>query len=126
MADPFDITTPAQRRIVLVGLAAYVVLFALQLTTGNVLAEAGADLLLALLVIPMSVVAIRRATEQRTTDRLAVATAGAFLVAGLTIGYEGLAALELVPINAAISTLGTVALLAALVLYLYQRRSQSQ
>lgn len=122
MADPFDIATPKQRRIVLVALAAYAVLFVLQLVTGNVLAEAAADLLLAGLVVPMSVYAIRRATDRRTTDRLAVATGLAFLVAGLTIGYEGLAALELVPPNAVISWLGTVALVAALVLYLYQRR----
>lgn len=123
MADPFDVTTPTQRRLILAALAAYVVLFVVQLTTGNVLAEAAADLLLAAIVIPMSVLAIRRATERETNDVLAVVTAGAFLLAGLTIGYEGLATLELVPQSAVISSIGTVALLAAFALYLYQRRS---
>jgi len=52
-------------------------------------------------------------------------TGAAFLVAGLTIGYEGLATLGVVPVNSVISLLGTVALLAAFVLYLYQR-SQSR
>lgn len=122
MADPFDVTTPTQRRIVLGALLVYAVLFVVQLVTGNVLAQAAADLLLAALVIPMSVYAIRRATDQRTTDQLAVVTGVAFLVAGLTIGYEGLATLGVVPVNVAISGLGTVALLAAFVLYIYQRR----
>lgn len=125
MADPFDIQTPTQRRVILIALAAYVLLFAVQLATGNVLAVAGADLLLALLVIPISAFAIRRATSQRTTDWLAVATGLAFLIAGVTIGYEGLATLELVPPSATVSTLGTIALIAAFLLYLYQR-SQSR
>lgn len=122
MADPFDITTPTQRRVVLGALVLYAVLFVVQLVTGNPLAQAAADLLLAGLVIPMSVYAIRRATDQRRTDQLAVVTGVAFLFAGLTIGYEGLATLGVVPANATISILGTVALLAAFALYLYQRR----
>lgn len=122
MADPFDVATPTQRRIVMAALVTYVVLFVVQLATGNVLAEAGADLLLAVLVIPTSAVVVRRATAGETTDRLAIAIAVAFLAAGVTIGYEGLATLELVPANAAVATLGTISLLIAFVLYLYRRR----
>ena len=122
MADPFDVATPTQRRIVLAALVAYVALFAFELATGSVLAAAAADLLLAALVIPASVVATRRATRRGATDRLAVATAVAFLVAGLTIGYEGLATLELVPVVPAVELVGTLALLAAFVLYLSRRR----
>ncbi|MCU4801038.1 hypothetical protein OB920_11725 [Halobacteria archaeon HArc-gm2] len=125
MADPFDIETPTQRRIILAALVVYLALFLVQYVTGSDLATAAADLLLAALVVPASVYVIQRAREQRETDQLAVVTGAAFLVAGLTIGYEGLATLGVVPVNAAVSLLGTVALLAAFVLYLYQR-SQSR
>jgi uncharacterized membrane protein len=125
MADPFDIETSTQRRIVLAALVAYLALFLVQFVTGSDLATAAADLLLAALVVPASVYVIQRAREQRETDQLAVVTGAAFLVAGLTIGYEGLATLGVVPVNSVISLLGTVALLAAFVLYLYQR-SQSR
>ncbi len=120
MADPFDVATPTQRRIVLTALVAYVALFVVQLVTGNSLATAAADLLLMALVLPASVVVLRRATAGSTTDGTAVAVGVAFLVAGLTIGYEGLSALELVPPNATVSLIGSVALLVALVLYLYR------
>ncbi|SFS02121.1 hypothetical protein SAMN05216559_2601 [Halomicrobium zhouii] len=125
MADPFDIETPTQRRIILAALVVYLALFLIQYVTGSVLATAAADLLLAALVIPASVYVIQRARDRRETNILAVVTGVAFLVAGVTIGYEGLATLEIVPVNGAISLLGTVALLAAFVLYLYQR-SQSR
>lgn len=125
MTDPFDVTTPTQRRIILGALVVYGVLFVLQLATDNALVTAAADLLLAVLVIPMSVYAIRQGTQRRETDWLTVATGNAFLVAGLTIGYEGLATLGVVPVSAAISVLGTVSLLLGFVLYLYQR-SQSR
>jgi len=125
MADPFDIETSTQRRIVLAALVAYLALFLVQFVTGSDLATAAAALLLAALVVPASVYVIQRAREQRETDQLAVVTGAAFLVAGLTIGYEGLATLGVVPVNSVISLLGTVALLAAFVLYLYQR-SQSR
>lgn len=122
MADPFDITTPSQRRIVLAALAVYAVLFVLEIATGNPLAAAAADLLLAVLVIPASALVVRRATGGRTTDTVAVAAAVAFFVAGVTIGYEGLATLELVPRLATVEMVGTLALLAAFVLYLVHRR----
>lgn len=121
MADPFDIETPTQRRIILAALVVYLALFLLQYVTGSDLATAAADLLLGALVVPASVYVIQRAREQRATDQLAVVTGAAFLVAGLTIGYEGLATLGVVPVNDAVSLFGTVALLGGFVLYLYQR-----
>lgn len=126
MADPFDITTARQRRIVLAAVAVYAVLFVVQILTGHPLAEAGADLLLAALVVPVSLYAIRQATDQSDTDWLSVATGNAFLIAGLTIGYEGLATLGWVPESDAVSTLSLVSLLVAFALYLYQRSQPSR
>jgi divalent metal cation (Fe/Co/Zn/Cd) transporter len=126
MADPFDITSPTQRRVLVVALGVYVALIVLQLFTDDVLFGAAADLLLAALVVPMGAIVIRRATSGRTTDWAAVATAVAFLVAGLTIGYGGLGRLEPVPYAAAVSNVGSVALLAAFLLYVYQRRTVSR
>lgn len=122
MTDPFDVETPRQRAVVLAALLGYGVLFVSELTTGNHLAGAAADLLLAGFVIPASIVVIRRATNTAPADEMAIVTALAFFVAGVTIGYEGLATLELVTRQPALELVGTFALLLGLVMYLIHSR----
>lgn len=122
MTDPFAITSTNQRRVLFGAILLYAGLFVAELATDNRLTAAGADLLLALIVVPASVVVMRRATSDRSTDVLAVLIAVAFLVAGLSVGYEGVVTLELVPAVFAFEMIGSVALLTALLLYLYRSR----
>lgn len=121
MADAFDFTSSTQRRVVMGVLLVYILLFVVELATGSVLAAAGADLLLAVLAIPGSVLVASRVLGREEPDWLVLGAAVAFFVAGVTIGYEGLATLGLLPTVAVVEFVGTLALLAALVLYFIGR-----
>lgn len=122
MADPFDLESDRQRRAVLGALALYVALFVVELTTGNTVAAAAADLLLATLVIAGSAFGLSRATGSGETDARVVATVVAFFVAGVTIAYEGLATLGALPQSDIVQGVGNVALLAGLLLYFFALR----
>jgi hypothetical protein len=121
MNDPFAVRTPKQRRTLIAALVVYGTLFVIELATGNKFAAGGADLLVALLVLPASVIVVKRA-RRGEQDTLAIATAAAFTVAGVAIGYEGLATLGVLPRYLGVELLGSLSLLAAIGLYLISKR----
>ena len=120
MTDPFDVATTRQRAFVLVAILAYFVLFVVDITTDIAAAAALTDVVIAVLAIPAGAVVVRRATAAADTDWIAVAAGVSFFVAGLAVGYSGLAALTDLPAIPALEPLGSAALLLALVLYLYR------
>jgi hypothetical protein len=120
MTDIFAIRTPRQRQIVIGALLVYVALFGADLSTGSRLAGAGSDLIVSLLVLAACGVGSSRVSRASETDAIAVGTIAALGIAGLSIGYEGLASLDLVPMIPALETAGSLALLVALGLYFYQ------
>lgn len=120
MTDPFDITTTRQRAYVMVALVLYFVLFAIDVTTNIEWATAASDLVIAALAIPASILIIRRATAGETVDWIAAVAAGAFLLAGIGIGYGGLAVLTDLPESEVVAIAGSAALIVAVILYLYR------
>lgn len=121
MTDIFAIRTGRQRQIVIGALVVYVALFVADLSTGNRLAAAGSDLVVGLLVLSACGVGIGRIDRASETDPIAVGTVAALAIAGLSIGYEGLATLDIVASVPAIETAGSIALLVALGLYFYEQ-----
>lgn len=120
MTDPFDMTSSRQRGFVLVVVLAYFALFAVAFATDNPDAAALSDLLITVLAVPASALVIRRATVDEEIDWIALVAAVAFLLAGLAIGYSGLAQLTTLDAMPAVESAGSLALLFALVLYLYR------
>jgi hypothetical protein len=121
MDDPFAVRTAKQRRTLIAALVVYGTLFVIELATGNKFAAGGADLLVAVLVLPASVIVLKRA-RRGEQDTVAIAAAAAFSLAGVAIGYEGLATLGVLTRIVEIELLGSLALLAAIALYLISKR----
>jgi len=119
MTDPFELRTTAQRAIVLAAVLAYFVLFAADTATNTPTAGALADVVVAALAVPASLVVARRAIAAEPTDLIALIAAIAFFVAGVGIGYGGIAALREWPTVLVLDAVGSLALLIALALYLY-------
>jgi len=119
MTDIFAIRTPTQRRLVVGALLVYVALFAADLTTEAPLAGPISDLLVSVLVLAACVVGIQRINRDgaSTLTKLTVAALG---LAGVSIGYEGLAKLDVVAQIPALEAAGSLALLVALGLYFYE------
>ena len=119
MTDPFELRTTAQRAFVLAAVLAYFVLFAVDVATTTPTAGALSDVVVAALAVPASIVVARRAIAAEPVDWIALVAAIAFLVAGIGIGYGGLAALLEWRTILVLDAVGSLALLIALGLYLY-------
>lgn len=119
MSDPFAVRTTEQQVAVFVAILAYFALFALEITTGNPTYASYGDLVIAALAIPASIVIARRATADEETDTLPLVAGVSFLIAGLGVGYGGLAALTDLPAIGVLELVGSLALIVAVVLYLY-------
>jgi lysylphosphatidylglycerol synthetase-like protein (DUF2156 family) len=123
MTDALAITSERQRQIVFAALLAYVALFVASLSTGSPLASAGADLLIGLLVLAAGVVGYRRAAGSGEADPVMLTIITSLLIAGLTSIYGALATLSLVQPVPVVETLGSIALIVAVVLYFFSQQS---
>jgi len=123
MTDLLAINSETQRRIVVGALLVYVALFLINLLTGNPLASAGADLLIGALVLTASVVGYRRVTRSSADEPVVLAIISVLSIAGLSSIYQGLTTLDLVRPLPIFEAVGSIALLVAVVLYVYQQRS---
>ena len=123
MTDLLAINSETQRRIVVGALLVYVALFLINLLTGNQLASAGADLLIGALVLAASVVGYRRVTRSSADEPVVLAIISVLSIAGLSSIYQGLTTLDLVRPLPIFEAVGSIALLVAVVLYVYQQRS---
>jgi len=123
MTDLLAINSETQRRIVVGALLVYVALFLINLLTGNQLAGAGADLLIGALVLAASVVGYRRVTRSSADEPVVLAIISVLSIAGLSSIYQGLTTLDLVRPLPIFEAVGSIALLVAVVLYVYQQRS---
>ncbi|PSP93624.1 hypothetical protein BRC91_08490 [Halobacteriales archaeon QS_4_62_28] len=123
MTDLLAINSETQRRIVVGALLVYVALFLINLLTGNRLASAGADLLIGALVLAASVVGYRRVTRSSADEPVVLAIISVLSIAGLSSIYQGLTTLDLVRPLPIFEAVGSIALLVAVVLYVYQQRS---
>lgn len=119
MSDPFAVRTTEQQIVVFVAILAYFALFALEIVTGNPAYASYSDLVIAVLAIPASIVIARRATADEETDTIPLIAAVSFLIAGLGVGYGGLAALTDLPTSDIVGLVGSITLVVAVVLYLY-------
>ena len=123
MTDLLAINSETQRRIVVGALLVYVALFLINLSTGNQLASAGADLLIGALVLAASVVGYRRVTRSSADEPVVLVIVSVLSIAGLSSIYQGLTTLDLVRPLPIFEAVGSIALLVAVVLYVYQQRS---
>lgn len=121
MKDLFSIRSGRQRTVVVGALLVYVALFVTELSTGNEFAGAVSDLLIGALVLTASVVIARRAGRAGNTALITMVTVATLTISGLSIGYQGLARLDLVTPVAAIEFAGSLALLVAVALYFYDQ-----
>jgi len=120
MTDIFAIRGGTQRRIVVGALLVYVALFVADLSTDAPYVGPASDLLVAALVLAACVVGLRRISEASDATVVTTITVAALALAGVSIGYEGLSKLEVVPPLPAFETAGSLALLAVLGLYFYE------
>lgn len=113
------VTSPRTRIAFLVGaLLVYVGLIGYGAVTGDSAAFALAQVHIGLVLVVA--VGFGMAIQQVRSNLLTLSAVGYFL-AGLAIGYSGLAALSVVPAYDVLAPAGDVALFVALGAYLYQR-----
>ncbi len=101
----------------------YIALFGYGMLTETPTASAAADLYVAVILFGAVTGRVWLDGVGEGTQLLETA---AFLVAGLAIGYAGLAGLSVVPTASGVDTLGNLAILVALVLLVHRRRSVSE
>lgn len=118
--DVHALVTSRRTRVgfLLLALFVYIGLTAYGAVTGNGTAFALAQVHIGLVLVIG--VGFGVAIQRVRSELLGLAAAG-YLLAGLAIGYSGLAALGVVPTHALLDPAGDAALLTALGAYLYQR-----
>jgi len=121
MTDIFAVRSERQRKVVVGALLVYVALFVADLSTANELVGPLSDLLIGVLVLAACVVGTQRINRARNTEPIAAVTVTALGIAGVSIFYQGLAGLALVPQIALIDLAGSMALLVAVGLYFYEQ-----
>ncbi len=121
MTDPFEFDE-TERRVLTVTLLVYLALVVADVASGVSVAGAVADLLLGILLAAGSVRLVLRSGGAGALDRLATAALAAFLVAGLGIGYDGLATLASLPRPPVVGAVGSFALLTGILIYFYRDR----
>jgi hypothetical protein len=122
MTDIFAVRSERQRKVVVGALLVYVALFVADLSTQNQLVGPLSDLLIGVLVLAACVVGTQRINRARNTEAIAAVTVAALGIAGVSIGYQGLAGLfDSVPRIVLIDTVGSIALLVAIGLYFYEQ-----
>lgn len=119
MREPFDLRTDRQRAVILVGFLTYLLVLGLQFVTDVRSLVALEDLVIAAIAIPAGAVVLRRALSSADRDVLAVLAGAAFVVAGLATGYAGVAVLAELPSRAVVEGIGSLALLAGVLVYFY-------
>jgi len=98
-----------------------VALFVTDLTTNTPYVGPASDLLVAALVLAACVVGVQRISRAADATVITMVTVAALALAGVSIGYEGLAKLDVVPAIPALEAAGSIALLVVLGLYFYEQ-----
>lgn len=114
--DPLE--DPTIRSFVTGVLIVYVGLIAIELTTGNQLAGAASDVVVAVFVLVASTYLFQLTGF---SDPIIVLTGLVFGLAGVTSLYVAAAKLAVVPASTTIDLVASVSLLAGFLLYLYRR-----